>query len=481
MSSALRYRTAQNVCSALCPIEHIDVPLNKIKEPSSGWPDIRGLNSLNYSRTKWLTGDAIEVSIAVYVRGLPKSLQDKIGLGIPGVNPDVWSQAPKGRDALNMAIQAPARRALARIKMNEYSIFPICSNGNHWVLVVIHKEERPTGPGGRNEWSHVAQAAVIDSYRDVGRARLISDRLQSWLGAAGGFTYSANFKRTVWTPLQKDGSSCGPRTYWNAKQILDRLLELHEAGLGYHEALWGGLSGWFNEEFVRAEMTGRCAWDAVRAMGYNARIGVECVNRVRETPNGRWVPADQLMKPSDLNTEPEKRPAGVASASNPYWTPPSSNNPRRPSVDPETPTSAPPVSDADTPRAPLVPVPHQYAVTPGTSPAVAIPDNGPGVSPSPGGQPPAFSGSQARPFPSAAPEVIVIPDDSPKSNPQPTGKGPASSSFQARPFPSAASNVIVIPDDDDDGGSGPATPANRRANPPPASRRANPPPASRRP
>ncbi|KAI3338089.1 hypothetical protein F4824DRAFT_98071 [Ustulina deusta] len=311
MSSQLRYRTGQNVCSASCPVGHINIPGDKIKKPSAAWPDIRGLNSLNYSRDKWLTGDAIEVAIATYCRGLPQALQDEIGLGIPGINPKVWHRGPRGDDALAMAINVPAKRALARLKTTEYSIFPICMNGDHWVLVIMHKSPRRTGEGGEMEWSHVEQVAVLDPYRDGQTMTLVSNRLRYWLTQAGNFTYSGNYTRIVWVPMQKDATSCGPRAYWHAKQLMDRLLELHENEIKYAESLWNDLSGWFNEHFVRGEMMGRCAWDAVRAMDYKARIAVECVNRVREYEhqNETWAKADRLMRPPNFsNMKPETRP-----------------------------------------------------------------------------------------------------------------------------------------------------------------------------
>ncbi|KAK5626733.1 hypothetical protein RRF57_002448 [Xylaria bambusicola] len=307
MSHILHYRSGQNVCSPSCPIEHIDIPLDKIKEPPNSWPDSRGLNSLNYSRDKWLNGDAIETSIAEYCRGLPQALQDKIGLGTPGLKPAFWVKGPKGAEAVDMAIAVPPRRALANLKKTEYSIFPVCSNDNHWVLVFMHKASHP----GTTEWSHVVDLAIIDPERKSTTMNMVSSRLRQWLIHAGKFTFSPSSTRIVWVPAQRDATSCGPRAYWNAKQLIDRLLELHE-GVISPEDLWKDLSGWFNEDFVRAEMMGRCAWAVVRGADYNARISVECVNQVREYDGVKaspWRRADRVMRPVDIkNLKPEKRP-----------------------------------------------------------------------------------------------------------------------------------------------------------------------------
>ncbi|KAF2967028.1 hypothetical protein GQX73_g6542 [Xylaria multiplex] len=274
MGHVLRYRTAQNLCSASCPIQHIDIPGNTIKEPTGSWPEIRGLQSLNYSRDKWLNGHAIEVSTKAYCWGLPKSLQDKIGLTEPGVNPNIWLSGKPGRDALHMAIKTPARRALALIKKTEWSFLPVCSGGNHWVTVVLHKQKRLTDEK-KDEWSHVAQMAILDPFREASRMRTIGDRMREWLEKAGAFTFGKDPVKVMWQPLQKDATSCGPRAYWNTKQLMDRLLEMHEAGVSYSNNFWRDLSGWFNEDFVRGEMIGRCAWDGVRQMDWNARVSIE--------------------------------------------------------------------------------------------------------------------------------------------------------------------------------------------------------------
>ncbi|KAI0424742.1 hypothetical protein F5Y09DRAFT_129961 [Xylaria sp. FL1042] len=303
------YRTGQIVCSSSCPIGHIGIPGDNIKEPEGSWPDIRGLNSLNYSRDKWLTGDAIEVSIATYCRGLPKALQDKISLGIPGINPKVWHMGPSGEGTLAVEIKASRARALKKIKATPFSIFPICTNGNHWVLVIICKSQ----PLGAKDWSHVRYVAVLDPFRTSTRIKMVNDRLRDWLIKGGNFTYGDNYNQDVWVPLQKDASSCGPRAYWNAKQLIDRLLACYEANIDYSNVLWKDLSGWFNDDFVRGEMMGRCAWAAVCAMDYNARIAVECVNRVRDygSRDASWMKADKMMRPADSSeARPDKRPHG---------------------------------------------------------------------------------------------------------------------------------------------------------------------------
>ncbi|KAI8949802.1 hypothetical protein F4801DRAFT_385710 [Xylaria longipes] len=321
MSNApIAHRGARVLCSASCPVLHIETGIDRINEPQAGWPDIRGLHSLNASRNQWLAGDAIEVSIEAYIRGFPTALQQRIGYqGLLALQPSIWHgpgtpQHNKGRERLAQAIASPARRLVRNLKATEYNIFPICSNGNHWVLVVLHKNQVPsTADPTKREWSRVVQAVVLDPFRSSQRTDFVHETLRRWLTQAGQFTFAPNYVQNVWVPLQHDDSSCGPRAYWHAKQILDRLLALHENGINYNPSLWGDLSGWFNEGFVRDEMIGRCATTAVRLMDYNARVAVEVVNRTKDfnTANANWKVAGTMMKPTDITGDkPESRPSG---------------------------------------------------------------------------------------------------------------------------------------------------------------------------
>ncbi|KAI0111133.1 hypothetical protein GGR51DRAFT_66264 [Nemania sp. FL0031] len=323
--AGIQYRSAQNLCSTSCPVEHIDILVEDLDPPAKGWPDIRGLHSLNYSRDAWLTGDAIEVAIGEIVNGLPPALKSRIGVGVPGVDPQVFHSGDAGQEALQRAIAKPARRLFPTLKETEWSFLPICTNGNHWVLAVVHKQQdqsapRPSqSPSGKiRNWTIVSEIVVVDPYRGSPRVTMVRDRLRDWLEQAGGFTFRRQYDNTgktvVWTPFQRDVNSCGPRAYWAAKQLLDRLLFLHERGVNYDASLWNELSGWFNEDFVRGEMTGRCAFAAVRAMEYRARISVECVSRVKDYRRPRfaeWQEAAASMRPPPDNSDqtPEQGPS----------------------------------------------------------------------------------------------------------------------------------------------------------------------------
>jgi len=318
--SGIHFFTGQVICSPTCPIEHIDIPGDRIKAPEEGWPDISGLNNLQASNTQWLSDSAIEAAVREYHSGLAPDVQSWIDVTLPLINSEVFFPGQQGEDALVKFIYRRRDRMYRAMKQKEYSIFPVNTQGNHWVTVVLHKElsadTDAKGKGkGKNKktYSRIGQMAVIDPFRDDGRIALVTSRMESILRGAAGFQFSENFSRTIWCPHQPDGTSCGPRSYWCAKQLMDRIQGFYESGYFYNERFWGDLSGWFNEDFVRGEMIGRTAWAGVKAMGYNARLAIECVNRVKNygdrSPDPTWLSAATTMKPSNNHLAYEKRRA----------------------------------------------------------------------------------------------------------------------------------------------------------------------------
>ncbi|KAI5860955.1 hypothetical protein GGS23DRAFT_578118 [Durotheca rogersii] len=313
----LRYSPAQVLCSGgnagpgECHIAHVQIPhpKNVAKPPDGQWPDMRGLHELQFSRDVWLNGDAIEKAISIYYQSLPTVVQDMVqiqdtsltGLFIPG---------KAGEERFQGRIIRPMRGFFRAIREKEYTLWPINYNDSHWVLVLIRKR-RPAE--NSDQFTHISRLAIIDSWKDgdaEGRKRFIHQRLLNLFHQAGNFTFSDSYDRTIWTPWQKDACSCGPRVYWAARQILNRLLRAAELNLRTADDLWDPLSGFFNEEQVRWEMTGLNAFAAVQQMGYRARIAVELVNEVKSS--GRdgldTYDAAEMMRPPPRLPEIEDGP-----------------------------------------------------------------------------------------------------------------------------------------------------------------------------
>ncbi|KAI1505851.1 hypothetical protein F5X99DRAFT_172806 [Biscogniauxia marginata] len=345
------HTTGQILCAPSCPIQHIKIPTkNSIKEPKNGWPDIRGLNSLQVSRTTLVNRAAIERSMVAYSKGLPRELQERLQIETSGFS-NLFNPGNAGDASFDIALARNYDRFTRAIRAKEYTVWPVNIGNYHWVTLVIHKQKR--AGQSSTDWGHIAQVGYYDPLRDVNanlRRRMVYRRLQIFLTRVAKFTFAEDWRRDVWIPVQRDATSCGPRCYWVAKQFMDRLLELYEANRNYHENLWNPHSGWFNNEFVRSEMVGRVAWEAVEGMDYNARVAVELVNYVEDDSGVNKVAAD-LMKPADYGVniadwpKPIQRPVIVPL---PKAQPLGSTNSGAPTVDEMLPP----------------PVPHQPKIAP---------------------------------------------------------------------------------------------------------------------
>ncbi|KAI1453244.1 hypothetical protein F4805DRAFT_444440 [Annulohypoxylon moriforme] len=306
----MRYSAAQVLCGTLgskngeCRVRHLrgSGPEN-IPEPLSDWPDIRGLSSLQAGRETWLNGDAIETALKAYYEGLPKITRDRIhiaGTSIQGIF------GPGSRE-FNNILAGAYDRFFRPFRRTEYTLWPCNYNGNHWVLAVIRKGKADENS---NRWDQVLQVAVVDSWRAEGavaRNQMITFRLRRILERIG-FTVAAQCERPVWTNWQRDEWSCGLRTFWAAKQFINRIKEL--ADNPHEDFIWESLCWWFNPDQVRWEMIGLNAYEAVKAMGYRARVAVELTQNVLDD-SGALQNAGDVMRPPEGEVEVLEMPPRI--------------------------------------------------------------------------------------------------------------------------------------------------------------------------
>ncbi|KAI0153045.1 hypothetical protein GGR57DRAFT_154312 [Xylariaceae sp. FL1272] len=305
----------RNLCSDLCPVEHIGFTQGlKLKRTKLGFPDLSGLHYLNYTRNGWLNRTAVEYALQGYYDGLPPEVQDMVDVQAPDIS-EIFAGGRTGAKALERILMSSkvAQMYVGSVKTKEYSIWPINVHLGHWVLVVLHKEQRRNPKEKKVEWSQIVQMAIIDPARNHSYHRTVESQLRRLLERGLGCGFADGYERKVWTPFQHDKTSCGPRAYQAGKTIMDFIQELHEKGIGYNECLWSDHSGWFNEDFVRSEMMGRNAWRIVKDYNYNARIAVEIVHRVKppvaSKQDNAWVNAAIVMRPTDkTGLKPETRP-----------------------------------------------------------------------------------------------------------------------------------------------------------------------------
>ncbi|KAI1212134.1 uncharacterized protein F4807DRAFT_388536 [Annulohypoxylon truncatum] len=288
-----------------CRVRHIGPnQANDIPEPSSEPPDIRGLNQLQANRETWLNGDAIEKSISSYHEALPRQTRKIIHIADTSIR-GIFHR--NDRDFRRL-LEGRNNRFYRGFMATEYTLWPCNYEDVHWELVVIHKGR---SDANSEKWDQILQVAVIDHWKDDGaraRNQMITTRLRQLFDAMG-FLIADGCERAVWTPWQKDSWSCGPRVFWSAKHMMDRIQESVAASRGYDEQLWAPLPGWFNADQVRWEMIGLNAYEAVKAMDYRARIGIELVARVLDK-TGNLRDAGDVMRPPDRGAGGPGGPSG---------------------------------------------------------------------------------------------------------------------------------------------------------------------------
>ncbi|KAI0844284.1 hypothetical protein F5Y00DRAFT_274161 [Daldinia vernicosa] len=276
-----------------CRQRHIELPGSNLPTPPNGWPDIRGLNQLQASREEWLNGDALDKALKVYHNSLPKLARDLIHIADTSIE-GIFGTSTK---AFEDILARNYNRFCRSLRRTEYTLWPMNIHGNHWELGVIRKEN----PNNENEgWTRIVQVGIIDSWEDTKRGprkQFAEGRLKKFL-KKNKFTFDRHHRRDVSTDRQLDMWSCGLRTFWAARHIMDRIVAMTRGDTyHYNETLWEDMAGWFNPDLVRWEMIGLTAYDAVREMGYRARIAVEVVSTSRD--GAQDVDAATLMVPPE--------------------------------------------------------------------------------------------------------------------------------------------------------------------------------------
>lgn len=297
-----------------CEIEHLALPEKKDYPALSdtAWDAGRLLSQLQYSRTSVITWESMRIALHAYHQTLPATVQHQILVHV-GNYPHIFGDTGRG----NAEWVQDCTRALGFLSTSfaahEYVIWPFFDEYNHWVTAIIRMTKAKPSDETR---THVAQISLVDPLRDQRSSRRVGvfkARLLLILRQTLNFSLAPSTSRwqDVWTPTQHSdvNNSSGPRVYWACKETMRRILEMYEAGVGYHESLWNDHSGWFHEAMVRQEIIGSHAWLAIEGMDYRGRVAVEAINRVRKDRDSPWEEAGGRMRPGpafDPPREPQK-------------------------------------------------------------------------------------------------------------------------------------------------------------------------------
>ncbi|KAI0376757.1 hypothetical protein F5Y04DRAFT_265681 [Hypomontagnella monticulosa] len=312
MAGHLNYTPAQVVCNrgGTCPIQHLISPEKKAIPKPKEWPDLRGLNALQASREEWVNGDAIDKALTMVHLGLHADVKGRIQVIDTNIrnmfNLNITASKP---DEFENILNANYPRWFALFSTTEFTLWPINFDSCHWVLCVMRKTN-PTGKKGG--WNHITHFCILDSWvgwadhDDATRRRFLEQRIKRFVSKLG-FMVAAEARREVWVPRQLDYWSCGLRTYWAARRMMDRIRELELGEYTDQEALWRPLTGGVDCDFVRWEMIGLNISAAIRQMGYGGRAAIEIVSQVRA--GGELQDAGEVMrwdKPGATGKSPDE-------------------------------------------------------------------------------------------------------------------------------------------------------------------------------
>ncbi|KAI1778724.1 hypothetical protein F4818DRAFT_402291 [Hypoxylon cercidicola] len=275
------YTTAQVLCDknekkfGNCQLVHIDVVNedgSNVPKPRGEWPNLRGFLELQKDPTEWLNSTSIDMAIRAYHRTLPTNVRRTIHI----VPTDLVGLFNRKRDVYERAKGGGYPRMFRAFSRTEYTVWPINIENAHWELAFIRKErvEGTVLTGGFGPFRRITQVAIMDSWNNASNPRRKAriDRRMPNILSAYGFMFATSYKRNVSVPAQSDSHSCGPRVYWEAKQMMERVAFLVADG-GYDESLWNNMDDrWVNIDGVRWEMVGITAYEIIRQMDFQARV-----------------------------------------------------------------------------------------------------------------------------------------------------------------------------------------------------------------
>ena len=294
--SSMCYTHGQVVCpgNRLCQLDHMNLP-GPDEVPAlapTGKEAARDMARMQYSLDTEISDTGMEAAANKLWDALPRDLGRRISCRVTPRGKGVWSSTKWGDQRWWDACRRLCSWTAA-LQNYEYLLWAFHVDSSHWVLAVVHLTD-----GGKRV-NHIAVIDPATGTEAVIRAMAIETQVKAILEKIGGLRLSTDLQRDVWVPAQHDAedNSDGPRIYWAWKETMRRLLQMYDAGWGYHEGLWSDHNAWFHEETARHEIINALAWQMVRGMDYQGRVAVEAVTAVRKDAAAEWEDSGPLMRP----------------------------------------------------------------------------------------------------------------------------------------------------------------------------------------
>ncbi|KAI0869027.1 hypothetical protein GGS24DRAFT_512579 [Hypoxylon argillaceum] len=319
-----------------------------IPPPKEAENDLYALNTLQLRRGWPLEQLSLQIPLEYLRDNLPPGVQNQVGIAVCG-SPYVFNC---DEDSVLRRARKMYRKWQAFwdiFHRSEYVFWPIEAERGYFVTAIFHMENGLVDdpdfdadgdpdaeiPQVQNpHFSVVGGWSVIDPQRGEAaqnRVARVIDRIQRIFEAEGitfdpeSYQEHTTARGDQWAlpwvppPSEDDDWSSGIRSFALVRELVQRVLDLYCSDRTFEDNFFRvPTNGWLNVDQVRHEMMGICAVNAMEDMNWNARLAVECIQRITTVEGVPPFKASALapvhagkavyIPESDINGVPETIP-----------------------------------------------------------------------------------------------------------------------------------------------------------------------------
>ncbi|KAI0910866.1 hypothetical protein F4823DRAFT_637315 [Ustulina deusta] len=282
----------------------------RVPDPAVTENDLYALNSLQLRRDWPLEPLSVQIPMEYLYDNLPPDARELVGIAMCG-SPYVFNCLEEDEERRIRKMYGKWPDFWDIFRTSEYVFWPIEAEKGHFVTAVFHMERNliddpdidsdgdPDGtiPQMLNpQFGLVGAWSVVDGQRGAdGWNRLVRvrRRVLRILALEGLLFGPDSFKQhrgegggrwnEPWVPRTGPGEdwSSGIRSFALVRQLIQRVLDIYCSEGQYNDDFFHQPTcGWLNVDQVRHEMMGICATNVLEDMNWNARLAVECIQRI---------------------------------------------------------------------------------------------------------------------------------------------------------------------------------------------------------
>ncbi|KAI1426660.1 hypothetical protein F5Y12DRAFT_741950 [Xylaria sp. FL1777] len=281
-----------------------------VPDPAETENDLYALNSLQLRRGWPLEPLSVQIPIEYLHDNLPPGARKLVGIAMCG-STYVFNcrEEDEDRRIRKMYRRWPGFWNIFRT--SEYVFWPIEAEKGYFVTAIFHMEKGmmddpdfdsdddpdadiPQVPNP--EFGIVGAWSVVDGQRGadgINRLLRVRRRIRRIFACEGIKFNAESFMEyrgddgerwnEPWVPRPSPGEdwSSGIRSFALVRQLIQRVLDLYCHQMEYDDDFFHEPTcGWINVDQVRYEMMGICAINVIEDMDWNARLAVECIQRI---------------------------------------------------------------------------------------------------------------------------------------------------------------------------------------------------------